>query len=81
MLTIVSLITIYIFSVAFLCISNRDRFPLVRQLADYSTFMMIFNLPAYLLSKVPMKAFIKRRYYPELPRLDDIIGKPFAMRP
>ena len=62
----VSLLLIYVFSILFVRIRNRDRFKLTRQLSDFSTFMVPFNIPIYLLSKVPLTPFIERKYFPEL---------------
>ncbi|MCL1036102.1 aspartyl/asparaginyl beta-hydroxylase domain-containing protein [Shewanella submarina] len=57
---------IYIFSILFVRIRNRDRFGLSRQLSDFSTFMVPFNIPVYLLSKVPLTPFVDRKHFPEL---------------
>ncbi|MGB5398274.1 MAG: aspartyl/asparaginyl beta-hydroxylase domain-containing protein [Gammaproteobacteria bacterium] len=50
---------------------NKVRFSLARQLSDFSTFMVPFNVPAYLLSKVPLTHFIEPGYFPELKIIED----------
>ena len=54
MTIIIIALIIYVGSIAFVRLRNKDKFPFVRQLSDFSTFMVIFNLPSYLLSRVPM---------------------------
>ncbi|MFT5550393.1 MAG: beta-hydroxylase, partial [Candidatus Azotimanducaceae bacterium] len=63
-------IAIYILSIAFIRFRNNDKFNMVRQLSDFSTFMVPFNIPAYLLSKAPIQPFPDRKYFPELHLLD-----------
>lgn len=46
-------------------------FPLGRQLTDFSTFMVPFNLPAYLLSRVPTTPRIGAEHFPELRLIQD----------
>jgi beta-hydroxylase len=46
---IYTLVAIYILSIVFVRVRNKDKFRLTRQLSDFSTFMVIFNQPAYLL--------------------------------
>ncbi|MEM7293474.1 MAG: aspartyl/asparaginyl beta-hydroxylase domain-containing protein [Pseudomonadota bacterium] len=71
MTIIIVAIAIYVGSIAFVRIRNKDKFPFVRQLSDFSTFMVIFNLPSYLLSKVPMRPFADLVHYPEIKILED----------
>lgn len=71
MYIIITLLLLYIFSIVFVRTRNNDKFSLTRQLSDFSTFMVIFNLPAYLLSRVPIQPFVGKEYYPELQILED----------
>jgi len=71
MYIIFALVAIYLLSIAFIRVRNNDKFSLTRQLSDFSTFMVIFNLPAYLLSKIPIQPFTDKKYYPELLKLED----------
>lgn len=64
-------VAIYILSIAFVRFRNNDKYTLVRQLSDFSTFMVLFNIPAYLLSKAPIQPFTDRKYFPELQLLED----------
>ncbi|MBD1573108.1 aspartyl/asparaginyl beta-hydroxylase domain-containing protein [Vibrio sp. S17_S38] len=57
---------IYVLSIVFIRIRNRDRLKFSRQLSDFSTFMVPFNIPIYLLSKVPRTPFVDRKHFPEL---------------
>jgi beta-hydroxylase len=68
---IYTLVAIYILSIVFVRVRNNDKFSLTRQLSDFSTFMVIFNLPAYLLSKIPIQPFTDIKHYPELQKLED----------
>ena len=58
-------------SLAFLRLRNRAHLPWRRQLTDFSTFMVIFNLPAYLLSRVPTTARMPISTFPQLQLLQD----------
>ena len=71
MYIIYTLVAIYILSIVFVRVRNKDKFSLTRQLSDFSTFMVIFNLPAYLLSKVPIQPFTDIKHYPELQKIED----------
>ena len=71
MYVLLTLLAIYAGSIAFIRIRNRDKFPFVRQLSDFSTFMVIFNLPSYLLSRIPMRPFVDTAHYPHLKLLED----------
>lgn len=68
---IVSLVAIYIACIVFVRWRNNEHFPLKRQLSDFSTFMVPFNIPAYLLSKVPRTAYLSRKHFPELQIIED----------
>ncbi len=63
MLTITILATIYLASIIFIRTRNRESFPLIRQLSDFSTFMVPFNIPAYLFSKVPLTHYIESEHF------------------
>ncbi len=52
MAVIISALLIYVGCIIFIRIRNAEPFGLKRQLTDFSTFMVPFNIPAYLLSKV-----------------------------
>jgi len=57
--------------IVFIRLRNKSTFPLKRQLTDFSTFMVPFNIPAYLLSKVPTTPRISKEYFPELKIIED----------
>lgn len=61
----------YIASVAFVRTRNTDKFEFVRQLSDFSTFMVPFNLPAYLLSRIPITPRVDKSHFPKLQVLED----------
>ncbi|MCP8898509.1 aspartyl/asparaginyl beta-hydroxylase domain-containing protein [Gilvimarinus xylanilyticus] len=63
---ILTCIAIYIGCIAFVRTRNRVTFPLSRQMTDFSTFMVPFNLPAYGLSKVPTTPRVSKEHFPEL---------------
>ena len=71
MLTIIILILIYIASIIFVRWRSRSSFGLKRQLSDFSTFMVPFNIPAYLLSKIPLSPRVDTGYFPELKVIED----------
>jgi beta-hydroxylase len=71
MYIVLSILAIYILSIVFVRVRSNDKFSLTRQLSDFSTFMVIFNLPAYLLSKVPIQPFTDIKHYPELQKIED----------
>jgi beta-hydroxylase len=50
---------------------NRRRLPWASQLTDFSTFMVPFNLPAYLLSRVPTRSRMPVASLPQLQLLQD----------
>lgn len=71
MITITLLLAIYVASIIFIRMRNKKHFSLKRQLSDFSTFMVPFNIPAYLLSKVPLTPRIDTKNFPELKLLED----------
>jgi beta-hydroxylase len=70
-LVISGIVLVYVASIIFVRVRNADPFELKRQLSDFSTFTVPFNIPAYLLSKVPTSAYIPQRYFPALKVLED----------
>ena len=71
MIVLLSILAIYLASLAFLRMRNRAHLPWGRQLTDFSTFMVPFNLPAYLLSRVPLGARVPVETLPQLRLLQD----------
>lgn len=71
MTTLILLLAAYIGCVTFTRLRNRVTFPLMRQMSDFSTFMVPFNIPAYLLSKVPTSHQIDITHFPELQLFQD----------
>ncbi|MGB0220968.1 MAG: aspartyl/asparaginyl beta-hydroxylase domain-containing protein [Sinimarinibacterium flocculans] len=71
MIVLLSILAIYLASLAFLRVRNRAHLPWGRQLTDFSTFMVPFNLPAYLLSRVPLGARVPVETLPQLRLLQD----------
>ena len=67
---IITLIFTYVASIIFVRVRNQDPFVLKRQLSDFSTFMVPFNIPAYLLSKIPTTALLDKGHFPELEVLE-----------
>ena len=63
---ILGAVLVYIGCIVFIRLRNKSTFDLKRQLTDFSTFMVPFNIPAYLLSKVPTTARVDRKLFPEL---------------
>lgn len=68
---ILACVAIYIACIVFVRTRNRETFPLVRQLSDFSTFMVPFNLPAYFLSKVETTPRVSKEHFPELQIIED----------
>lgn len=68
---ILSILIIYILSIFFIRNRCSDRFPFKKQLSDFSTFMVPFNIPAYLTSKIPISSHLSIDYFPELKVLED----------
>lgn len=71
MAIIIGCVLAYIACIVFLRLRNKSTFDLKRQLTDFSTFMVPFNLPAYFLSKVPTTARVERSLFPELDIIQD----------
>src|SRR5690606_14863719 len=68
---IVACLLLYVGCIVFIRLRNKSTFPLKRQLTDFSTFMVPFNIPAYLLSKVPTTPRVSKEYFHELKIIDD----------
>jgi len=68
---IVTIAFLYVASIVFVRLRNDVSFDLKRQLSDFSTFMVPFNIPAYLLSRVPTTAFLEKKYFPEVGVLEE----------
>lgn len=66
MTTLIAIVLVYAGCLAFVRLRNRAHLSWERQLTDFSTFMVPFNLPAYLLSRVSLRA---RPDVSELPQL------------
>ena len=71
MAIIIAAIALYIGCIVFIRLRNKVTFPLSRQLTDFSTFMVPFNIPAYLLSKVPNSSRLPKEKFPEVSILQD----------
>jgi beta-hydroxylase len=65
------MVLVYVASIVFIRIRNKQHFSLSRQLSDFSTFMVPFNVPAYLLSKVPLTPRIDQAFFPELKIIEE----------
>lgn len=71
MVTLSVIILAYLGSVAFLRLRNKAHLPWRRQFTDFSTFMVPFNIPAYLLSRVPNTARVPLSALPQVQILQD----------
>jgi len=71
MIYIFAILTIYILSFTYIRSRNETLFSFRRQMTDVATFMLPFNLPAYLLSKVPLKSHYDADEFPELKVIED----------
>lgn len=71
MTIIVALLIIYAFSIVIVRLRNSVHFDLKRQLSDFSTFMVSFNIPAYMLSKVPLTHRIEKSHFSDLQVIED----------
>lgn len=71
MTTLLVVLVTYCGSLLFLRLRNRVHLKWSRQLTDFSTFMVPFNIPAYLLSKVPTKPRLPLSAFPQLQLLQD----------
>ena len=63
MLTFLCILAVYIACIVFVRVRNKVKFSLIRQLSDFSTFMVPFNIPAYLLSKIPLSSRIENELF------------------
>lgn len=70
MLILTAVFLTYAGSLAFIRLRNRAHLPWGRQLTDFSTFMVPFNLPAYWLSKVPTTARVTASTLPQIQALE-----------
>ena len=71
MFIVATIVFIYVASIVFVRLRNKESFELKRQLSDFSTFMVPFNIPAYLLSKIPTTAFLDKSHFAGLGVLED----------
>jgi beta-hydroxylase len=71
MLYIVSILSVYVLSFIYVRVRNKELFSFRRQMTDVATFMMPFNLPAYLLSKIPLRSHYQAEQFPELQLIED----------
>lgn len=71
MSVIVVILLVYVACILFVRQRNQEHFNWKRQLTDFSTFMVPFNIPAYLLSKIPTTHYVSKSHYPELKVLED----------
>lgn len=71
MLALIVVLVLYVSCIAFVRLRNRAHLNWGRQLTDFSTFMVPFNIPAYLLSRVPLSARPPLSSLPQLRVLQD----------
>lgn len=71
MLALIVVLVLYVSCIAFVRVRNRAHLNWGRQLTDFSTFMVPFNIPAYLLSRVPLSARPPLSSLPQLRVLQD----------
>ena len=71
MYILIFLAAIYVGSIVFVRFRNKAGFDFKRQLSDFSTFMVPFNIPAYLFSKVPTSPIVSTDHFPELSAIED----------
>lgn len=71
MMTISILIVIYIACIVFIRTRNKATLPLIKQLSNFSTFMVPFNIPIYLFSRIPMTHYVSKEYFPEINIIED----------
>jgi len=71
MIYIIVFLTVYTLSVIFVRSRNNQHFSLRRQITDFGTFMVPFNLPAYWLSKIPVRSHYNVEQFPELKVIED----------
>ncbi|MDM4770455.1 aspartyl/asparaginyl beta-hydroxylase domain-containing protein [Solimonas sp. SE-A11] len=69
---LIAIFLTYVGSLVFVRLRNRVHLPFGRQLTDFSTFMVPFNIPAYLLSRVSTAARLPPvETFPQLKLLQD----------
>ena len=71
MFTLALIVLVYAGSILFMRLRHTAQLKWQRQLTDFSTFMVPFNVPAYLLSKVPVSARLPPSVFPQLKILQD----------
>ncbi len=72
MAVLIAIFLTYVGSLVFVRLRNRVHLPFGRQLTDFSTFMVPFNIPAYLLSRVSTGARLPPvATFPQLKLLQD----------
>ncbi|HEY0913762.1 MAG TPA: aspartyl/asparaginyl beta-hydroxylase domain-containing protein [Solimonas sp.] len=72
MAVLIAIFLTYVGSLVFVRLRNRVHLPFGRQLTDFSTFMVPFNIPAYLLSRVSTAARLPPvETFPQLKLLQD----------
>ncbi len=71
MATLAIVVLIYAGSLAFVRLRNRAHMPWGRQMTDFSTFMVPFNIPAYLLSRIPTGARVPAGSLPQVRILEE----------
>ncbi len=71
MTTFLMILGIYLASVLFMRLRGRTFESWPRQMSDFSSFMVPFNLPAYLFSKIPCKPIIDKSHFPEIQVIED----------
>lgn len=71
MTTVLVVLALYIGSLVFVRLRNRVHLPWGRQLTDFSTFMVPFNIPAYLLSRVSTASRPPLSTFPQIKLLQD----------
>lgn len=71
MTALIVVFVLYASCLAFVRLRNRVHLKWSRQLTDFSTFMVPFNIPAYLLSRVPLCARPPLTSLPQLRVLQD----------
>lgn len=68
---VLGLVVLYVGCILFVRWRNSVSFPLSRQLSDFSTFMVPFNIPSYLLSAIPTTPRVSSEHLPQVKLLLD----------
>ncbi len=71
MAVLITLVLIYGGSLAFVRLRNKAHMPWGRQLTDFSTFMVPFNLPAYFSSRISTASRLPAGSFPQVQILED----------